>query len=737
MTLLHKKFPFYQQLDAMDCGPTCLRMIAKHYGKSFSLQYLREKCYISREGVSIRGISEAAEAIGFRTLVVKLPFEAREADETGLIEVPLPLVAHWDQKHFVVVHKLNKKSVWIADPGKGKLKLSRKEFEKHWVQEAGQGIALLLEPSPAFDTDSNSGFSEQDGKSGFSFLFQYLKPYRSQLIQLTAALVLVSLIQLVFPFLTQSIVDIGIENQDINFIYLILMAQLMLFVGQISIRFIQSWILLHVSTRINVNLISDFLIKLMHLPLSFFDTKMIGDLLQRINDHRRIEQFLTSATLSILLSAFNLIIFGIVLLIYNLYIFLVFLTASILYIIWITFFLKKRRAVDYVAFEQYSENHNALIEMIQGMPEIKLQGSQQKRRWQWTNIQARLFRTQMRALSIDQYQDAGASFISQLKDILISFIAAMAVINGQMTLGMMLAVQYIIGQMNGPLNQMMGFIRSAQDARISLERLGEIHQQENEEEQDDSKIGFVPHEDVHIENLSFQYTPIDDEVLQNINLTIPKGKVTAIVGMSGSGKTTLIKLLLGFYQPSKGKIKIGQIPLSQIRQKLWRSRCGVVMQDGYIFSDTIANNIAESDDLIDQHQLLKAVKTAHIQSFIEELPLSYNTMIGAKGNGISQGQRQRLLIARAVYKSPDFLFFDEATNALDTENESIIVKNLDTFFEGRTVVVVAHRLSTVKNADQIVVLQKGKIEEIGDHQSLLAKQGIYYNLVKNQLELGA
>lgn len=490
------------------------------------------------------------------------------------------------------------------------------------------------------------------------------------------------------------------------------------------------------STRINVNLISDFLIKLMQLPLSFFDTKMIGDLLQRISDHRRIERFLTGSTLSILLSFFNIIVFGAVLLIYNLYIFLVFLVASVLYVGWITFFLKKRKEVDYLAFQQYSDNHNSLIEMIQGMPEIKLQGSQQKRRWQWTHIQAKLFRTQIKSLSITQYQDVGASFINQSKDILISFIAAMAVINGQMTLGMMLAVQYIIGQLNGPLNQLMGFVRSAQDAKISLERLGEIHQQENEESQHSQHINFVPHEDLIIKDLSFSYTPVSEPVLRNINLVIPRGKVTAIVGMSGSGKTTLIKLLLGFYKATKGNILVGQIPLAQIRQKIWRQLCGVVMQDGYIFSDTIANNIAESDDLIDQQKLIKAVKTANIQSFIEELPLSYNTIIGARGNGVSQGQRQRLLIARAIYKSPDFIFFDEATNALDAKNEKIIVDNLNTFFEGRTVVVVAHRLSTVKNADQIVVLEEGEIQEIGKHDDLIAKRGIYYNLVSNQLELG-
>ena len=708
-------------MDAMDCGPTCLRMIAKYYGKAFSLPFLREKCYITKEGVSLEGISEAAEIIGFRSLAVKIPF-ADTKDKPSLITAPFPLIAHWNQKHFLVVIKANEKFVWVADPAAGKFKLPRKEFEKHWIQENQKGIGLLLETRPDFDEQEEIGSEFL----GFSFLFRYLKPYKSQIFQLVMALILTSLFQLIFPFLTQSIVDIGIENQDVNFIYLILAAQLMLFLGQISVRFIQSWILLHMSTRINVNLISDFLIKLMRLPLSFFDTKMIGDLLQRISDHRRIEQFLTGSTLSILISFFNLIIFGVVLLIYNVNIFLVFLISSILYIGWIAFFLKKRKAVDYLAFQQHSDNHNSLIEMIQGMPEIKLQGSQQKRRWQWTHIQAKLFRTQIKSLSISQYQDVGASFINQLKDILISFIAALAVIQGEMTLGMMLAVQYIIGQLNGPLNQMMDFIRSAQDARISLERLGEIHQEENEEGEL-PLMNLVPLEDINIENLSFKYTPITGEVLTDINLTIPRGKVTAIVGTSGSGKTTLVKLLLGFYQPTKGSIKVGNVPLSQIRQKIWRKHCGAVMQDGYIFSDTIANNIAESDDLIDQQKLLKAVKVANIQDFIEELPLGYNTEIGARGNGVSQGQKQRLQIARAVYKSPDFLFFDEATNSLDAKNERIIVENLDAFFEDRTVIVVAHRLSTVKKADQIIVLEDGQIKEIGNHSTLIAQQGTYFS----------
>ncbi len=726
------KFPFYKQLDAMDCGPTSLRMIAQHYGRSYSLQYLREHSYIDREGVSLQGIIEAAEHIGMRTMAVKLPFNSDSDDEADLQDAPLPCIAHWNQKHFVVIYKIKRNTIWIADPAAGKFKLKLKDFEKSWISDNNRGIVLLLEPTPDFYTVEG----EELNKSGFSYLFKYLKPYKTLIAQLCLGLLLGSIFQLTFPFLTQSIVDFGIQNQNIGFIYLILIAQLMLFLSQTSVGLIQSWIILHMGTRINVNLISDFLYKMMRLPIGFFDAKMVGDLLQRIGDHRRIETFLTNSTLNVIFSVFNLFAFGIVLFIYNITIFLIFFVASILYIIWIVLFLKKREEIDYLRFQQLADNQSNIIELIQGMQEIKLQNSQYKRRSSWTNIQAKLFRANIKSLTITQYQDAGAKFINQFKDILISFIAAKAVIDGQMTLGMMLAVQYIIGQLNAPLEQLITFTRNAQDARISMERLGEIHNKEDEEESGTQKIMDIPDGDVVIEDLSFQYNKLSDMVLNNINLTVPEGKITAIVGASGCGKTTLVKLMLGFYPPTKGAIKVGGIQLSNIRNRAWRHNCGAVMQEGFIFSDTIANNIAESEDTVNREKLLKSVQTANIQEFIESMPLGYNTMIGAKGNGISQGQKQRLLIARAVYKNPDFLFFDEATSALDANNEKVIMENLDAFFKGRTVVVVAHRLSTVKNADQIIVLDKGSIIEQGTHLELVEKKGAYFKLVKNQLELG-
>lgn len=725
------KFPFFKQYDAMDCGPSCLRMIAAFYGKNYSLQKLRELSHISREGVSLLGLSDAAEAIGFRTIGARITFEQ-------LFQAPKPCVVHWDQDHFVVVYKLKKGKVYVADPAFGLVEYSETEFKKHWLATVRhgeqKGICLLFDPTPKFFEMEG----EESNRNNFRFLLKYLKPHRKLVTQLIIGFVVGSLIQLIFPFLTQSIVDVGINTQDINFIYLVLAAQMMLFLSRMTVDFIRSWILLHISTRINISIISDFLIKLMKMPIGFFDTKMIGDLLQRIGDHKRIERFLTSQSLQVIFSVFNIVIFGIVLLLYNVSIFLVFVFGSALYIGWVFLFLKKRRELDFKRFAQLADNQSKLIQLINGMQEIKLNNYERQKRWEWERIQARLFKVNVSNLSLQQYQQAGSVFINETKNIVITILAATAVVDGNMTLGMMLAVQYIIGQMNSPLDQMIEFMQVSQDAKISLERLSEIHNRKDEEQGQEGKLSVLPASaDVQIENLVFQYEgPHSPKVLNNINLIIPRGKVTAIVGTSGSGKTTLIKLLLGFYPPVSGSIRIGDSDLSAFRQHWWRDRCGAVMQDGFIFSDTIANNIAIGDDEIDKERLGYAVQMANIQEFVDSLPLKYNTKIGQEGVGLSQGQKQRILIARAIYKNPEFIFFDEATNALDANNEKVILENLDEFFADKTVVVVAHRLSTVKNAHQIVVLEKGNLIEIGTHEELTRKQGAYYNLVKNQLELG-
>lgn len=727
-----KHFPHYIQHDAMDCGPTCLRMVAAYYGKRYSLEGLREKSFITREGVSMLGISEAAEKIGFRSICVQVGYEK-------LQEAPLPCIIHWNQQHFVVVYKLNDKHVWVADPGAGKLKYTKEEFCNCWLSsrknEEDTGVALLLEPTPEFYTIEDEG--DEVNRKGFSFLYSYLRPYRGLVGQLLLGLLLGSMIQLMLPFLTQSVVDFGINNQNLGFIYLVLIAQLMLSFSSSAVDFIRGWILLHLGTRINIALISDFLIKLMKMPISYFDSKMTGDILQRINDHKRIQDFLTGSSLSVIFSVFNIIIFGIVLLVYSGMIFLIFMGGSTLYVTYVWLFMKKRAELDHKRFAQQSANQSTVVQLVNGMQEIKLSACEQQKRWEWERIQAKLFRVNIKSLALRQYQDSGAVLINQSKNLLITALVASLVVKGEMTLGMMLSVQYIIGQLNSPVNELIAFARDMQDARLSMDRLSEVRDKPDEEDPTRELLREIPEgKEIRLQNLNFKYDPLSEyPTLDDINLVIPPGKQTAIVGMSGSGKTTLVKLLLGFYPPASGDIFIGDTPLGSYSIREWRKRCGVVMQDGFIFSDSIAGNISPGVEHIDKKRLRHAAEVANIHDFIEELPLAYNTKIGQEGHGLSQGQKQRILIARAVYKDPEFIFFDEATNALDANNERTIMNNLQTFFKGRTSVVVAHRLSTVRNAEQIIVIEQGRIAETGTHEALIALEGRYYKLVKNQLEL--
>ena len=724
------------QSDSMMCGITCLQMVCKHFGREVSLRTLSKLCVATSEGVSMLGVNEAANKLGLRTMCARTDFDT-------LSKATLPCVLHWNQNHFVVLYKVRKGRIfYVADPGKGLVKYNLEEFGKHWVSTASQGeekgIAMFLEPTLEFYSHKVDNEEEDGSPRSFQFLFGYIKQYRKYFGQIVLGLLVGSLLQLILPFLTQSIVDVGIKNQNIGFIWLILLGQLMLTISRTAIDFIRRWLLLHISLRINISLVSDFFIKLLKLPMSFFDTKLMGDLMQRMGDHSRVNSFLTQQTLSIVFSLFTFVVFSIVLLSYNWLVFAIFMLGSLLYGGWLALFLRRRKVLDYELFEQQAINNNKTYEFITSMQEIKLQDCEQRRRWEWEDVQADLFGVQMKSLKLQQTQEAGSIFINELKNIVITVVAATAVIHGQLTLGMMLAVQYIIGQLNSPVEQLMSFFYSVQDVKISLERINEIHRMDDENGKQGLETSVTDEtKGIDMENINFKYDPHAlKTIIDNVSLTIPKGKVTAIVGASGSGKTTLIKLMLGYYPVLGGQINIGGTDVNTLNKKWWRRQCGVVMQDGVIFSESIARNIAVDDKEIDKQRLQTAAEIACIHDYVMGLPLKYNTKIGRDGVGLSQGQKQRILIARAVYKNPNYIFLDEATNSLDANNERMIVEYLDEFYKGKTVVIVAHRLSTVKNADQIVVLDKGKVVEIGNHEELTAKRGAYYNLVKNQLELG-
>ncbi|MBX2964865.1 MAG: peptidase domain-containing ABC transporter [Cyclobacteriaceae bacterium] len=738
-------FPHFKQLDQMDCGPTCLRIISKFYGKTYPIDLLRKKSSISKNGVSLSGISEAAESIGFHTQGAKLTWQQLANDAV------LPCIVHWKNNHFVVVygirrsrnflHFLGKNTencyVKISDPAFGLIEYPKAEFMKHWANyheaDGKNGITLILAPMPQFYEDVNSAPETRR----LSYLLGYLKPFRKLFIQIILASFIGLVLSLAFPFLTQAIVDFGVSNSDLNFVLLALVGQLVLSIALTINNLIRSWISLHVTTRVSIVLISSFLSKLMRLPISFFDIKVVGDIMQRIGDHNRIQTFLTGSLVNIIFSSMTLITYSVVMATYSTSILAIFYLGSSIYVSWILLFLRRRRSLDFRRFQHSSTNQGNIVQLINGMQEIKLNNCERRKRWEWERIQAQLFQVNIKSLTLSQNQQMGSVLIDQVKNIIISFLAAKAVIDGGMSLGMMVAVQYIIGQLNAPILQFVGFTQDAQDAKISLERLSEIHAKDDEERADKQSLKSIPESDILINNVSFQFEgPYSEKILDELNFIIPHNKITAIVGTSGSGKTTLIKMLLGFYSPVSGSIEIDKISIEKYSPSSWRSRCGVVMQDGYIFSDSISNNITVSDENPDALRLSYAVDLANIREFVDSFPMGLNTIIGVDGHGLSAGQKQRILIARAVYKNPTYIFFDEATNALDTKNEHAIVNNMEHFFKNRTVVIVAHRLSTIKKADQIIVLEKGKLIECGNHSELLRNRQGYYQLIKEQLELG-
>ena len=737
------RFPVDIQPNFADCGATCLRIIGRHYGKTFPINYLREITFTGRNGTSLEGIIKGAEEIGFRTLPVKIEFSKLCKD------AKMPVVLHWNQNHFVVAYKIRNNKIFLSDPALGLATYSIDQFKKHWISgnDNHEGIALLLEPTENF-WNKNTHNKSEEKLDPRKFLWPYIKPHRRLVFQILMSFLAASLLQLFVPFLTQNIVDTGIQTKNIHFVWLILFAQLALTLGQMSLELLRGWMLMHISKRINITMISDYFIKLMQLPIRYFDTRITGDLMQRISDHSRVETFLTNTSLSVIFSLFTLIIYSIVLLTYDASLFVVFIVGSAIYLSWIFFFLKRRERLDYKRFEQAAQTQSKVFELINGMQEIKLHNAEQQKRWGWERIQVKLFNINVQSLGLEQVQSSGSRIINELKNIVIAVISATLVIEGKLTLGGMLAVSYIIGQLNSPVLQLIGVIKNAQDALISLNRISEIHTKENEGLLNPETVqnhNCVAHQlglgvsqtfGLSLKSVSFSYDKLSPEVLKDISLYIPPGKVTAIVGTSGSGKSTLLKLLMRFYEPTSGRINFGASEIKNINLTAWRAHCGVVMQEGFVFNDTIAGNIAIGEDSADMNRLIEAARIANILAYVEDLPLGFNTKIGQEGLGISTGQKQRILIARAVYKNPSILFFDEATSSLDANNEREIMENLEKFYVGKTVIVIAHRLSTVRKAEKIVVLENGRIVEEGNHNELTRNRASYYTLVKNQLELG-
>lgn len=724
-------------------------MVAAFYSKNFDLDFLRKRSFIDREGVSLLALAGVAQEIGFNTLKAKLNAKSL------LEDAPLPCILHWNKKHFVVLYKVkrNKKGeiqkLFIADPAVGLVTMPYYNFCNHWIGEDGgdKGFALILEPAEDFlEARLQQGASE-GYKTSLGFMARYFLRYRRYFAQVVIGMLGASILSLLMPFFTQSIVDIGIESGDFSFIFLMLLFQLFFFFGTTAIEFIQNQLLLHISARINISIVSDFLSKLMRLPARFFDSKNAGDIITRINDQKRIENFVTSVILRTVFSALTFVVFMIVLAVYNTTILVIFLGGSALAFAWTILFMERRRSLDYRLFSSSTANSENIFEIINGMQEIKINQFELYKKWQWQKLQARLFKLNISSLKLEQYQGIGTIFFTQAKNILITYTAATAVVNGEITLGMMLSISFIIGQLNSPVDQFISFFKLYQHAKFSIERMGEVYREADEEDMEGAAqmpnvsgtqqaiLKANGSAGIWFNQVNFTYGgPNSPKALKSVSFHIPIGKTTAIVGTSGSGKTTIVKLLLKFYEPQDGSIKVNGTSLTEVSAKWWRRQCGIVMQDGYLFSDTIERNIVMGED-VDEDWLKEVCRLACLDQLLGKLPLGLQTKIGKSGTGLSGGEQQRILIARALYKDPPVLILDEAVSFLDTRNERMITKNLNEVYANKTAIIVAHRLSTVKNADQIIVIDNGKIVESGTHPLLVEQKGHYFNLIKDQLEL--
>lgn len=719
------RFPCEHQLDTMDCGPACLKIISKYYGKFYSLQFLRDVCGVSREGVSFQDISYGAEKIGLRTLGI------RASIDDLYKKVKFPCIIHWQDNHFIVVYKVKGSNVYVSDPAKDLLVYSLQEFVNGWYdEEENNGAVLLVEPSPDFRSQGD----HVRGKQSLEKILKYFIPYKSGFVTLFSVMLVVTILQGMLPFISKAVIDVGIHSQDIGFINLMLLANITIIASVTLSNAVRDWLLLHITSRVNIALISDYLIKLMRLPVAFFENKMIGDILQRAQDHERIRAFIMNNSLNLIFSTLTFVVFSVILMFYNPVIFAIFIIAGLMYVGWVLGFLSIRKRMDWEYFDLVSRNQSYWVETVKSIQDVKINNYEQPRRWKWEKIQAKLYRLNTRVLTVTNTQQLGGQFILSIQNLAITFFCAKAVIRGEITFGVMISTQFIIGMLSAPLSQFINFIISAQYAKISFLRLNEIHEMQDEEEIAMTANTPMPADGkLSLQNVYFQYSPHADYVLKQIYLNIPEGKITALVGGSGSGKSTLLKILLRLYQPSVGDVLLGDTNIRNISMRDWRDQCGVVMQDGCVFNDTILNNVALDDEHLDYIRLEEALETANILSEIKQMPQGYHTKIGEEGRGLSGGQKQRILIARALYKNPRYLFLDEATNALDAINEAKIVKALNKAFRKRTVIVVAHRLSTVRHAHQIVVLKKGVITEIGNHESLMGHQGDYFELVNNQM----